>query len=1127
MSDGKLGRKSRSTTSQNQETTPRPKSSLSNPGSKQSIAREKREKSKEKRKRRRKEVEIQRIPGVRRIALSELSQKIVNCVVGEHVTSEKPWTFVKKELIEDNLELHEESSEFLPLRNEIMAYPRKEMLIGFITEEAGEIDEFYICVTEASADVVQTLIHEQQVKQEARLQNAVNKLIKPWLTLGSEVEIDETIPKNSRALLEVEIESKYPILPFKIQFRLRTVEKTRDGYMELITKDETISHIFRKKIDNCTQVTPAFRENEAQTICTYPSNASTQYEYCIDMDENVWKSYGAQILNYLQNNVDDLMNSLYVNRNINLYLDDYQLLATNTITKRSLLYLNFIEYMAFNDVQLCKGKMISCADWHHMTTGIVAISYADLSLNIFLKKPSTIDEVAQAIHGSNPVLIWSFVDPLNPRLILETHREITTISFCLFNENIVVGGALNGQIVLWDITNRIQKVEEQEILTNAQSKYRSYMKSLMTWMKDIHDVKVVRVTAVSDLRHSHAGAVVCIQWISPFEEVSRMGKAVQFFEETEDRSLQFMTAGEDGAVMIWDLLKKPTIGTGGFRERRLKRLKQRPAGLSSDVSPFRALHLNLKPVYKINLVHPNDSRLLSISMLSYQNCQIEYEKNDPLSSPSRQSVSSRQTYQPRPVFPNRPFVPSFLAGTMEGDFVEAQWEGRDFDLGAVVNSENSMYIQFNKFHDGPIFSISKHVSGKLKLTAGGKIFAIWSDDFRDRPIFWRRAKVYYTHASWYTYFPNRFRLLRSDGVFEIWCITTASKKPSHSNAVSSVELIAANAHPRTLKQSCLGISDALGNFRIFYLLREDASKVKNAILEESIVDFLDREVKRKIRYLAWQKEWSNRYAKKVEAPVIVKPKTSEERLKEALESAEAEEEAKKEEKKDKVKIEEGDEKKKDRPAPGRYLEWIREKELAKEQERIKKMILKKKSLDTEALEKQRRPLIKLEQENELRRKKQRARIKGSETIFKETVAMLFPAIVKEKPQPPPDPYAGGDPLEDKEKCYAYYSEITKQAFRYLANTKVELDFNWKALLKEGRGRRKYLDNTFSKATHHERYDNYKATRTDKKVPQIVTKLPVEVDETSSANIEDIAEDIEEDVDEDEDANGDADNPTDT
>ncbi|KAK9874958.1 hypothetical protein WA026_005773 [Henosepilachna vigintioctopunctata] len=1079
---------------------------ISTPVSPKSKEKHAKSKEKEKKKRRRKEIEIGRIPGVRKIALSELSQKIINCEVGKHVTSEKPWIYVKKELIDDNLELHEESSEFLPIRNEILAYPRREILIGFIPEEAGETDEFYICVTEASADAVQYLIAEQQAKQEARLQNTINKEIKQWLPLGCEAEVNETIPRKNRSLLEVEIESNYPILPFKIQFRLRTVDKARDGYMELITKDDSIAHVFCRKIDNATQVTPAFQDNQAQTICTYPSNASTQYEYIIDIDENVWKSYGGMVQNYIKDNIDDLMNCLYVNRNINLYVDDYQILGADKSVERSLPTVTFKEYMSFNDVQLCKGKMISCASFHRMISGVVAISYADVASTIYLKKLRTVDEVLQAVHGIQPVLIWSFVDPLNPRLILETHREISSISFCPFNENIVVGGAINGQVVLWDIKNRIQKVENQEILTNAQTKYRSYMRSLMGWMKDIYDVKLVRPTAISDLRHSHAGAVVRIQWISPYEEVGRTGKSHQLLEESEERSLQFMTAGEDGVVLIWDLLKKPTITVGGFREKRLRRLKQRPAGLSSEVSPFRILHLNLKPIYKINITHPKQSRLIPLSVISYRTMQIEYDKVENLTSDSRQSMSDRQNYTARPVFPEQNFVSEFALGTMEGDYIEAQWEGRDFDLGAIVNSENCIYIQFQKFHDGPVTSIAKHVSGNLVLTTGGKIFALWSKNFRQRPIIWRRSKVYYTNGSWSKYSTNRLRLMRSDGTYELWSIALSSKKAASVIPVASVELLFANLHPRELKYICIGISDALGNFRVFHLQNRYANKLKNILVEKDVSVFINKEEKRKIDFLNWQKEWCDKYVKKEEV-VEVKPKTSQELFMENVEEALSTDEKTTEEKKEKPKTEETVvEHKVDRPAPGRYLEWVKEKELAKEQERIKRMILKKKSLDTEELEKQRKPLLKLEAENEVRRKKQKARIKGSENIFKETVAMLFPAIVKEKPALPPDPYAGGDPVEEKEKCYARFKTVSEEAARYMKNTRVDLQFSWKALLKEGRGRRKFLDKTFDRATHNLRYETYKTARKAKREPEIVsiltdqTSREVENDEISLSQI---------------------------
>lgn len=52
------------------------------------------------------------------------------CVAGNEVTAENPWKYVTREVILDNIELHEESSEFLPIRNEIMEFPGKDILIG-------------------------------------------------------------------------------------------------------------------------------------------------------------------------------------------------------------------------------------------------------------------------------------------------------------------------------------------------------------------------------------------------------------------------------------------------------------------------------------------------------------------------------------------------------------------------------------------------------------------------------------------------------------------------------------------------------------------------------------------------------------------------------------------------------------------------------------------------------------------------------------------------------------------------------------------------------------------------------------------------------------------------------------
>lgn len=50
-------------------------------------------------------------------------------------------------------------------------------------------------------------------------------------------------------------------------------------------------------------------------------------------------------------------------------------------------------------------------------------------------------------------------------------------------------------------------MEEKEVLTTAQQKYRNFMHSLMGWMKDTHNIAIVRPAAVSDLRYSHKNII--------------------------------------------------------------------------------------------------------------------------------------------------------------------------------------------------------------------------------------------------------------------------------------------------------------------------------------------------------------------------------------------------------------------------------------------------------------------------------------------------------------------------------------------------------------------------------------------------------------------------------------------
>ncbi|ERL86058.1 hypothetical protein D910_03472 [Dendroctonus ponderosae] len=140
------------------------------------------------------------------------------------------------------------------------------------------------------------------------------------------------------------------------------------------------------------------------------------------------------------------------------------------------------------------------------------------------------------------------------------------------------------------------------------------------------------------------------------------------------------------------------------------------------------------------------------------------------------------------------------------------------------------------------------------------------------------------------------------------------------------------------------------------------------------------------------------------------------------------------------------------PLPGRYMEWTMEQRQAKEEARIKAMIITKKQLDTKELEKRRKPLQKLDEENERKKRKQKERLKQGETIFQHTVASLFPDVVKGRPPQPPDPYAGGDSHAAQLDCFQRYQQLQEAMERFIPAHPLQYEFSFKNLLVASRAK---------------------------------------------------------------------------
>ncbi|XP_057667329.1 dynein axonemal intermediate chain 3 isoform X2 [Diorhabda carinulata] len=806
--------------------------------------------------------------------------------------------FVGKEPIADNLELHEESSEFLPVKKEILAFPGNKILMGYIPDESKDTDEFYICITEAATKAVKDIIEKMKQQQEKRLYNTLNKTIRDWVPMGSEEEVDENLLKNNRPLIEVEIESQYPIFSSKPEFQIVKAENRRDGYVELKwTSEERIINVYKKRIDQPVQAAPRFITMEVQTTCTYPSNSATQYSYEVEDTTNILEKYAKSIKNYVEDNMDSLSDLLRVNSTINFYTDDYlELINTSASFLTGTTVEEVKEYMSFMDVNRCKDKMIADVVWHPMWSGTVALAYTDEAPFIYHYGPNTEDNVLKAVHGNNLTLIWSCLDGLRPKLILESPREVTKLAFCKFDENILIGGLKNGQIIIWDIRNKLQKVEELEVLTTAQQKYRAYMNSLMTWMKNIHDLAIIRPTAISDLRRSHKGPVT-------------------------------------------------------------------------------------------------------------------------------------------------------------GDFIQMVWEGQDFDSGEIVNSESGVIVSRGRYHDGPINSIEISPAHDIILTVGGRVFALWTPEYQHRPLLWRKRKYLYTSGEWNIHEPHLFTIKVVNGDVECWSLAYDSKYPSFSLPFSSSTLTASAFHSLKLKKQIYGAADQLGSFRLFFV-PEDTAPGSTESKCEKFKYFILRELDRKKKFVSWQKVWNEKNEE-----LLLERGTEEQDLHEKELEEKRAKLAESLDKKSAADAIDAAEANKKGPQPGKYVEWIIAQRQAQEEARIKATIISKKQLDTKELEKRRKPLQKLDEENERKKRKQKQRLKEGESIFMNTVTSLFPDIMKEKPLPPPDPYSSLElDSTSLQETYVGFRELKEHAEKFITSHPYNYVFYWKKVIANGRRRREKLAN---------------------------------------------------------------------
>lgn len=77
--------------------------------------------------------------------------------------------------------------------------------------------------------------------------------------------------------------------------------------------------------------------------------------------------------------------------------------------------------------------------FHKLTLlGVVAVACVE--------KAEFEEKLSKGRHNGSVILVWDFVDPIHPQLILEAPSDVSVFRYNPKKPNIIIGGCVNGQV---------------------------------------------------------------------------------------------------------------------------------------------------------------------------------------------------------------------------------------------------------------------------------------------------------------------------------------------------------------------------------------------------------------------------------------------------------------------------------------------------------------------------------------------------------------------------------------------------------------------------------------------------------------------------------------------------------
>ncbi|XP_060088116.1 dynein axonemal intermediate chain 3 [Heteronotia binoei] len=809
-------------------------------------------------------------PEIFPLVLTEKTQEIFNCRADIDITADNPYKLVKKEDIIQDMKTRAGISDFHPIKKIIQDYPGEDILIVFDRElKYGQV--FYLIATEEAKQSI--LNPPEPEEEEGEFKEGIQEdyvykppVRKPWVSLGSEKEIEEESVKESPAKIKYMISRPHKEFGARIKFLNRNASSDKYGYVECTAYQDKNFTIRQLERDTGIQVVPQEKETGTQTKWTYPQNEGTQYyprEFS-DEEKNKYLS-SEELKSFIFTVALRVEIALQQNEIMDAFYDDWKALAEDegAFAGKSDVFLK--EYQSFTDLHYLKDRTVSCICWHPTIYGIIAVSVTER-----LSYEERMQMSGKLLLWKAPILFWSFADPIHPQLMLECPEDIYCFQFSPSDPNIIAAGCINGQVVLWDIS------QHEERLQNAKTggggkRTTANMPSFMVEQQLAKELHMVRYCAVSSIEYGHKMVITDIQWLPDTFEVNRMGTV---FENRTGICVQLITCSPDCSVFFWDLRsQKP-----GFQISVEKKKDDKIVTCLSEVpTTFKHLDLSWRPHMKLSLPKSDTGGEYSPMKISIKEEHHHTKIQDRTQLQVRQEASKEKlpysevttpSVKPPKLLEN--ITTNFFVGTEDGEILYTDWKmERDGDSGRLISQKPS---NIYNIHDGLVHTVQRSPFFKdIILTVGGWNFAIWKEGVTSGPLLQSScAAKRYTVGHWSLSRAGVFFIGREDGNIDIWDLLEKTHEPSQTQNVCIALITCIKPWIYSSKQHFLAVADDFGTLHILEISWTLSHPSVNE--RSSVQHYFEREVKH-LEYFDQRQEFRAQERVELEKESMKKVKT--------------------------------------------------------------------------------------------------------------------------------------------------------------------------------------------------------------------------------------------------------------